>query len=75
MFIERLDSFIKNETARIYAKYEVPVTDLDIFLAFSLYHKIESKATKVEQLLNERTVKRTFYEIPTFLIYGVEENG
>lgn len=75
MFIERLDSYIENEMARIYAKYEVPITDLTLFLAFSLYHKIETRATKVEQLLDERTVKRTFYEIPTFLIYGVEENG
>lgn len=75
MFIKRLDFFIQNETARIYAKYEVPFNDLSLFLAFSLYHKIEPKATKIDQLLDERTVKRTFYEIPIFLIYGVEENG
>jgi len=74
MFIERLDSYIENETARIYAKYEVPFNDLSLYLAFSLYHKIEPKSTKIEQLLDERTVKRTFYEIPTFLIYGVDEN-
>lgn len=76
MFIKRLDSFIENETTRIYNKYEVPVKELNIFLAFSLYHKIESKTIKVEQLVSEENtvVKRTFYEIPTFLIYGVEEN-
>lgn len=75
MFIERLDFFTENETARMYAKYLVPFNDLSLFLAFSLYHKIEPKATKIEQLLDGRTVKRTFYEIPVFLIYGVEENG
>lgn len=75
MFMERLDSYVENEIARMYVKYEVPIEDLSLFLAFSLYHKIETRATKVEQLLDERTVKRTFYEIPTFLIYGVDENG
>lgn len=77
MFIKRLDSFIEDETIKIYNKYEVPVLEFDKFLAFSLYHKIEPKGTKVEQLVSENdtlVVKRTFYEIPTFLIYGVVDD-
>lgn len=77
MFIKRIDSYIENETTRIYNKYEVPVSQLDKFLAFSLYHKIEPKGTKVDELVSENDtliVKRTFYEIPTFLIYGVVED-
>lgn len=77
MFIKRLDSYIENETTRIYSKYEVPVSEFDKFLAFSLYHKIEPKGTKIDELVSENEqiiVKRTFYEIPTFQIYGVIEN-
>lgn len=74
MFIKRIDSYIENETLRLFNKYEVPVSEFDKFLAFSLYHKIEPKGTKVDELVSENDkfiVKRTFYEIPTFLIYGV----
>lgn len=76
MFIKRIDSFIEDETIKIYNKYEVPVSEFEKFLAFSLYHKIEPKGTKVEQLVSEEQniVKRTFYKIPKFLIYGVEED-
>lgn len=77
MFIKRIDSYIENETLRLFNKYEVPVTEFDKFLAFSLYHKIEPKGTKVDELVSENDtliVRRTFYEIPTFLIYGVCED-
>lgn len=74
VFIRNLNSYIKNETARIYNKYEVMISDLELYLAFSLYKQIE-KNYKIEQLLdNSKVVKRTLYELPKFIIYGVEED-
>lgn len=74
IFIKNLESYIKNEAARIYNKYEVMISDLELYLAFSLYKQTE-KNYKIEQLLdNSKVVKRTLYEIPKFIIYGVEED-
>lgn len=72
-FAGKLELFSEQEANRFYNKYKVEIKDSAILFAFSLYHKLEPNGIKVEQLLDERAVKRTIYQMPKFLIYGVEE--
>ena len=74
IFINRLENYINEEKARFYMRYKLEVIDSEAIFAFSLYQKIENRGFKVEQLQDERIVKRTFYEVPKFIYYGVDEN-
>lgn len=74
IFIKRIENNINEEKARFYNKYKLDLLDLEVLLAFSFYQKIENRGFKVEQLQDEKIVKRTFYEIPKFIYYGVDEN-
>ena len=69
-FIKNLDSFIKDENIKFINKYNVIIEDFEILLLFSLYQKVEDKGIKIEQLIDNKIIKRTYKEIPTFKIYG-----
>ena len=75
IFVKRLENFISEEALKFYNKYKVNVKDIDLVFAFSLYQKLENRGVKVEQMLDERTVKRVMTEIPEFIIYGVGEDN
>lgn len=74
IFIKRIENNINEEKARFYNRYKLELLDSEVLFAFSFYQKIENRGFKVEQLQDERIVKRTFYEIPKFIYYGVDEN-
>lgn len=76
MFINRLEKYISEEETKFMNRYNVHLVDFEMIFAFSLYSKIEKRGIKIEQLTDERNVKRTFESIPYFTIYGIgEENG
>lgn len=71
-FINKVETYTEEEIIKLEIRYKVPISDsFKIFFAFSLYNKIEIRGFKVEQLLDERVVKRTLYELPKFEIIGL----
>lgn len=74
IFIKRIENNINEEKARFYNKYKLELLDSEVLFAFSFYQKIENRGFKVEQLQDVKIVKRTFYEMPKFIYYGVDEN-
>ena len=75
IFVKRLEKYIPEESLKFYNKYKIPIKDIDLIFAFSLYLKLENRGVKVEQMLDERTVKRVITEIPEFTIYGIGEEN
>lgn len=74
IFITRLENYINEEKARFYMRYKLELLDSDVLFSFSFYQKVENRGFKIEQLLDERVVKRTFYELPEFKVYGIGED-
>lgn len=71
-FINKLEKYTEEELLKLEIHYKVPISEnFKIYFAFSLYNKTEIRGFKVEQLLDERTVKRTLYELPKFEITGI----
>lgn len=75
-FATKVEKYSEEEIFKFMNKYEIKVNfeSFKLMFAFILYNKIENRGIKIEQLLDERTVKRTMLEIPEFIIYGVEDN-
>lgn len=71
-FINKVNQYTEEEKLKFEIKYKVNLSEsFEILFAFSLYQKLEIRGFKVEQTLDDRIVKRTFYEIPVFEFYGV----
>lgn len=69
IFIDRIEKYISEEETKFMNRYNIHLVDFAVVFAFSLYSKIEKRGFKVEELLDERTVKRTYEDIPYFTIY------
>lgn len=71
-FIKKVDSYAEEELLKLEIRYKVPISEsFKIYFIFALYNKVEIRGFKVEQLLDERTIKRTLYELPKFEITGL----
>lgn len=75
IFIERIEKYISEEETKFMNRYNIHLVDFSVVFAFSLYSKIEKRGFKVEELLDERAVKRTYIDIPYFTIYGIGEGN
>lgn len=71
LFIKRLDEYISSEEDKFLSKYNIELKGTESLFAFSLYSKIEKRGVKVQELLDERTILRTFLELPIFSITGI----
>lgn len=74
IFINKVESsYLDLENAKFLNLYKVHI-NLEIPFLFSLYAKTEKRGFKVEELLDTKVVKRTFYELPEFKVYGIGED-
>ena len=74
-FERKLNSYIENETDKFINKYWVQV-DKDSFLimfAFILYSRTEKRGFKVEFVVENDVVLKTFQEAPKFSVTGYSE--
>lgn len=48
-FIEELENYVRKEYTKIFNKYHI-INNMDLYLVFSLYEKIEKRGYKIEDM-------------------------
>ena len=59
-FIEELENYVHKEYTKIFNRYHI-INDMDLYLVFSLYEKIEKRGYKVENIETEEVLVNNNY--------------